>query len=335
MTRMVWQFPGIYPLVVNGLPAVDPSCCCVTEICGSQINWWGLLFVETPSERLMSAGEIAFYPNFPAPAFGDASNCNEHGGPKRLAYLSIWFQNVDYPRNHTFNNVRLRIKIAFTPFAYQPAACSALINITIVGHDVADSPSLGFDGAQDTGYLHGQLQTARTSAIVPWYNIPKPDATDCGIAEIITPNIASIVNEILARPDWVLGNSLRLFFEPQLMRVNFYSGVVNIKRDDRKIYRIDGGSWLADGIRNGHLVTVKAAGRDDFIACVNTVTADALFWSAVPVWWPLNGNVLMTIITNVTSAPGYLGASRPSTSTWDYIVYPDFSGASHCMELGG
>ena len=108
--------------------------------------------------------------------------------------VGVRFTSVNIPQGASIFNAYLQ----FQANEVETAASS----LTIEGHDVDDAATF-------TGTRYDITSRTRTTRAVSW---PAPLWTSVGEAgpDQRTPNIASIIEEIVSRPFWLSGNSLVL-----------------------------------------------------------------------------------------------------------------------------
>jgi len=107
------------------------------------------------------------------------------------------FHNVTIPECSTINSAYVSLALGFTfmPYAYDSIACQ----------DVDSAISLTTDA-----YNISSRWTNRTTAFVWWYETVKHDAV---AQRDSTPDLKSMVQEIVDRPGWKSGNSMMFLFK--------------------------------------------------------------------------------------------------------------------------
>jgi type IV pilus assembly protein PilY1 len=105
------------------------------------------------------------------------------------------FQAVPIPQNAPILNARLEF-VANAP-------SNVATTITFYGDDVADSPTF-------TTALNDLTGRAKTTATVAWTNVPEWDQAG---DRFQSPNLKSIIQEIVDAPGWAAGNALSILFD--------------------------------------------------------------------------------------------------------------------------
>ena len=104
------------------------------------------------------------------------------------------FLNITIPKGSTINS-------AYLTFTAALARSNTTVNSKIHGEDVDDA-------AQFSNYANYSGRT-RTSAVVNWNDI----AAWSGNVEYNSPDIASIIQEIIDRAGWASGNAMVVFWD--------------------------------------------------------------------------------------------------------------------------
>jgi len=100
------------------------------------------------------------------------------------------FNNISIPRAATIQNAYVEFEVDETG--------SEATSVTIQGQASDNAPAF----TTSTGNISSRV---RTTAQVAWNNIPAWTAVN---AKSQTPNISSILQEIVNRPGWASGNSI-------------------------------------------------------------------------------------------------------------------------------
>ena len=106
--------------------------------------------------------------------------------------VGMRFNNISIPRSASIINAYVEFEVDET--SSDPAS------VTIQGQAADNAPSF----TNSTGNISGRV---RTTAQVPWNNIPAWTALN---VKWQTPNISSIIQEIVNRPGWASGNAIVL-----------------------------------------------------------------------------------------------------------------------------
>ena len=105
-------------------------------------------------------------------------------------WVGMRFNNISIPRGASILNAYVEFEVDETG--------SDPTSVTIQGQAVDNAPTF----TNSTGNISGRV---RTTAQVPWNNIPAWTALN---VKWQTPNISSIIQEIVNRPAWASGNSI-------------------------------------------------------------------------------------------------------------------------------
>lgn len=110
-------------------------------------------------------------------------------------YVGLRFQGIDIPQGATINNAYIQ----FTNGSPSESAgdCNLLFQGENVGHAAPYTPSIA----------NNIYDRATTIASVPWVPYDWTVEDDAGILQQ-SPDLTSIVQEIVNRPDWVTGNAM-------------------------------------------------------------------------------------------------------------------------------
>ncbi|MHC4676590.1 MAG: glycoside hydrolase family 78 protein, partial [Planctomycetota bacterium] len=115
-------------------------------------------------------------------------------------WIGMRFQNILVPQGATITN-------AYVQFAADTANSGAT-NLTVYGEDIGTAPTF-------TSTASNISSRTRTSATVSWDNVPawnSPPPREQGVNQR-TPNISSIIEEIVGRGDWASGNDLVIIID--------------------------------------------------------------------------------------------------------------------------
>ena len=112
--------------------------------------------------------------------------------------VGIRFRNVTVPQGSFVTNAYVEFTRTDSNGEQQSDA-----DVRIFGHDVDDAPD--FDSNSDLDNYFGDT----TSASVEWLNIPDPGSNGA----VTSPDISSIIQEIVQRGGWDSGNDLNLLFD--------------------------------------------------------------------------------------------------------------------------
>ncbi|WP_209680566.1 LamG-like jellyroll fold domain-containing protein [Methanohalophilus levihalophilus] len=117
------------------------------------------------------------------------------------------FQNVDIPQGSTISSAK--IVFIIDENNAQPTT------LNIYGHDIDDSPEFSSSD-------YNISSRAGTSAVVQWNSLPSPDVGET----LESPDISSVVQEIVSRSGWSSGNSMTVIINGTGKRVvESYDGV--------------------------------------------------------------------------------------------------------------
>ena len=111
------------------------------------------------------------------------------------------FTNITIPNAATILNAYLTI-------TYQSAAANIYCNSQISAEAVDDASTFA-----DDWIAFDARRTNITTATVNWDNIPLGDAFGALLKPYNSPNIATIIQEMVDRPGWVSGNDLVIFWD--------------------------------------------------------------------------------------------------------------------------
>lgn len=129
--------------------------------------------------------------------------------------IGLRFLDVNVPVNATINSAHIQFKVKQGPKSEESAAEDA--SVTIYGRDSADAPAFTF------GLWELSDITDLTSP-VDWEHIPLwPDAGVAG-PDQLTPNLVSIVEEIIGLEGWAAGNAMAFLIDPMTVDGNFSRG---------------------------------------------------------------------------------------------------------------
>jgi hypothetical protein len=109
--------------------------------------------------------------------------------------MALRFLGVTVPKGSTINN------------AYVEFTCRTDTDkdpdVDISGEDVGDAPGFG----TEDNHIEDRIADNGTSATVAWYNIPAWTANNT----YRTPELKTIIQEIIANPGWSSGNAMIIF----------------------------------------------------------------------------------------------------------------------------
>ena len=121
--------------------------------------------------------------------------------------IGMRFQNVDIPQGSTISSAKLVFII--------DESNSQPTNLNIYGHDIDNSPEFSSSS-------YNISSRDETSAVVPWSSLPSPAVGQT----LESPDISSVVQEIVSRSGWNSGNSMTLIINGTGKRVvESYNGV--------------------------------------------------------------------------------------------------------------
>jgi hypothetical protein len=123
------------------------------------------------------------------------------GPPNDRQWVGIRFTDITIPRGAPISS-------AFIQFTVDGTDDEVPTNVDILGELVPNS-------AQFTDTLSNISSRAKTTSVVAWNNIPVWDTIGVAGAGQRTPNLASILQEIVNQPAWTPGNALSLLIRPQ------------------------------------------------------------------------------------------------------------------------
>jgi len=111
--------------------------------------------------------------------------------------VGLRFNNVNLAQGSTITNATVQ-------FTAQASDSSPMPTLNIVGHDIDNAPTF----TTTDGDISSRTQT---TASVSW-NVPSWTGGDM-TSDQETPNLATIINEIIGRTGWTSGNSIVIIFE--------------------------------------------------------------------------------------------------------------------------
>ncbi len=117
-----------------------------------------------------------------------------YGDTGRAALVGIQFKTIDIPWNRDIVEAYIR----FTPYEDSSDNCS----LTIYGHAIGNAPEF----TTTTDELKNIRDNEKTAAIVSWDSIPQ--WTENTANDDTTIDITAIVQELVKRQDWEIGNSM-------------------------------------------------------------------------------------------------------------------------------
>lgn len=124
----------------------------------------------------------------------------------KLQGNGLRFQSVDIPQTATISSAYLNLTC-------KGATASTTVSARIVGEDVDDaatfSTAAGYQARRGT-VVDGANNNYITTAVVDWDNIAAWSANENG-ADTLSPDIKTIVQEIISRTGWATGNDLVIF----------------------------------------------------------------------------------------------------------------------------
>jgi len=123
-----------------------------------------------------------------------------NGDANFKSIVAIRFQNVDVPQGRTITSAYIQ----FTAHDSQVASYNTAISVGIAGI-AADNPG-DFEGATQNN-INDVIDGSLTAADVQW-DIPTWSAAFQSDNNTTTPDIKSIVQEIVSRPGWQSGNAM-------------------------------------------------------------------------------------------------------------------------------
>jgi len=109
-------------------------------------------------------------------------------------YVGVRFKNIKIPQGATIKSARLEFEVDSTN--------SSTTDITVKGHNVDNSPT--FTSSSDN--ISTRLSTEATTASVAWNGLPNLSAN----YKLVSPDIKTIVQEIVNRSGWTSGNAISL-----------------------------------------------------------------------------------------------------------------------------
>ncbi len=170
--------------------------------CGTVITWEGWVGGDSDdAEEALINGEVYW-------ASTDLELINDPGW-RGEQIVGIRFSGVDFPQRPTIHNVYIQFKVDKTS--------SEATSLRIVGQDI--------DNATTFGYSTGNISSrVRTEAETWWSPAAWTKVGEAGLNQR-TPDISSVINEIINRPGWSRGNSIVILITGTWKRVAFaYEG---------------------------------------------------------------------------------------------------------------
>ncbi|MFQ6070598.1 MAG: right-handed parallel beta-helix repeat-containing protein, partial [Candidatus Aminicenantales bacterium] len=178
--------------------------------------------------------------------------------------VGIRFQNVTIPQGATITNAYIQFTVDETD--------SVTTDLTIYGEDT--------DNASTFGTASGDISSrTKTTAYVSWNNIPAWNTVGEAGSDQQTPDISSIIQEIIDRAGWLSGNSLAVIIEGSGERTaESYNGssssapllVVNYTTPNQEFFH-----GIVDEIR----ITNTALSSDWIKTCYNNQSSPSTFYS--------------------------------------------------------
>lgn len=124
------------------------------------------------------------------------------------ADAGVRFPDIAIPKNALI----LHAEVVFHQTNRTGSDRSSTTHVMVYGHDVDNSPAF-VETESDPNSLQSRLDEL-TRASVGWSNIrPTSQTASIYTRRISTPNVRSIIQEIVNRDNWVSGNALTLIFE--------------------------------------------------------------------------------------------------------------------------
>jgi hypothetical protein len=127
-----------------------------------------------------------------------------------LQEVGMRFKNINVPKNAIITNAYIQFTVDETN--------STTINLNIYGQDIGNAPTF-------TTTANNITSRAKTSPAVAWSPAAWTTIGTAGVGQQ-TPNISSIIQQIVNRSDWVANNALVLFVNGGVRRTaSAYDGV--------------------------------------------------------------------------------------------------------------
>lgn len=190
----------------------------------------------------------------------------------REQYIGLRFNSIDIPQGS-------EITEAYVEFTADGDA-STSTSLTIKGHKVADSPA--FEGNSN---ISNRLSSAPTTASVNWSSIPSWNDNEVHK----TPELKTIIQEIVDQAGWAAGNSLSLLINGSgARRAESYNGdaaraprlVIKTKQNLAGVPSVSGQTVRQKLIQEvGNLRTVAGT------PLVNTYMEAIRYFRGMPVYW--------------------------------------------------